>query len=41
MDELLEMGWHRENDVTSDDDPGAPDGWYDDDDEYHDSPIPW
>lgn len=29
--ELLEMGWHRENDVTSDDDPGAPGGWYDDD----------
>ena len=39
--ELLELGWHRENDVSSDDDPGAPDGWYDwpgdndDDDDDH------
>lgn len=29
--ELLELGWHREYDVTSYDDPGAPVGWYDDD----------
>lgn len=29
VEELLEMGWHRENDVYSADDPGAPDGWYD------------
>jgi len=31
--ELLELGWHREYDVTSYDDPGAPDGWYGDDDD--------
>lgn len=31
--ELLEMGWHREYDYIEQDDPEAPYGWYDDDDE--------
>lgn len=33
VEELLELGWHREYDVYSDDDPDAPAGWYDDDDD--------
>lgn len=42
--ELLEMGWHREFDADIEqDDPAAPDGWYDDDvDDHNDaSDIPW
>lgn len=33
LEELASAGWQREHDVdTEQDDPGAPDGWYDDDD---------
>lgn len=36
VDELLEMGWHREHDYIEQDDGEAPEGWYDEDDDWDD-----